>query len=414
MSHLISHRPIGIIGINPTRRLRFPIAFLLFEQFHALAFCASSTQSTPSTTPSTSSSTFSALRRSPLTSSSSTIPKMFSNYNRNFEYEYSSITTLGQLTNNKKNNPSKLSPSSSSPTSSLTSQSASRGTSQSKASLQSFILSKTIPPLTSKSHKGSSGRLGIVGGSAKYTGAPYYTAMSALRTGCDLVTIYCANEATIPIKSYSPELMVEGVYSASEFNKIVQEEGEVGGGEQQEWNDKQINEMVQKVSCNLDRYHALIIGPGLGRCPLVLKATSIILQKAITEYDLNIVLDADGLYLLSLTEHWDLIQNCLMMKKKSSTFKSKSKIVLTPNVVEYKRLVDSMGEGSEDILRSKLSGVTMIRKGHEDIIEYIPRSYKNSDDDDDEVEQEFRMTCSEQGGLKRSGGLGKFFFLAWR
>ena len=36
--------------------------------------------------------------------------------------------------------------------------------------------------------------------------------MSALRVGAELVSVFTAFEASIPIKSYSPELMVSPVY----------------------------------------------------------------------------------------------------------------------------------------------------------------------------------------------------------
>jgi Carbohydrate kinase len=81
-----------------------------------------------------------------------------------------------------------------------------------------------ILPLTSTTtaHKGSSGRIGILGGCLQYTGAPYYAAMAALKTGADLAFCFCAQEAAIPIKCYSPELLVAPVYSATEFDAVVQ------------------------------------------------------------------------------------------------------------------------------------------------------------------------------------------------
>ena len=78
-----------------------------------------------------------------------------------------------------------------------------------------------ILPLSSDSHKGSSGRIGVLGGCAQYTGAPYYAAMSSLKTGSDLAFVFCAQEASIPIKCYSPELMVAPVYQAKDFDKCV-------------------------------------------------------------------------------------------------------------------------------------------------------------------------------------------------
>ena len=71
----------------------------------------------------------------------------------------------------------------------------------SSSNTKSFV-SNLFPPLTSTSHKGSHGRIAIFGGSEKYTGAPYYAAQSALNTGVDLVTIFCAKEASTPIKCY--------------------------------------------------------------------------------------------------------------------------------------------------------------------------------------------------------------------
>jgi NAD(P)H-hydrate repair Nnr-like enzyme with NAD(P)H-hydrate dehydratase domain len=83
------------------------------------------------------------------------------------------------------------------------------------------LLDACILPLSSKSHKGSSGRIGILGGSERYTGAPYYAGMAALHVGSDLAFVFCAQEAALAIKSYSPELMVAPVYSAQEFNSHV-------------------------------------------------------------------------------------------------------------------------------------------------------------------------------------------------
>lgn len=38
-----------------------------------------------------------------------------------------------------------------------------------------------IPPLDDSKHKGQAGRIGIVGGSLEYTGAPYFAGISALK-----------------------------------------------------------------------------------------------------------------------------------------------------------------------------------------------------------------------------------------
>lgn len=71
--------------------------------------------------------------------------------------------------------------------------------------LKFYIL---VPKLTTDMHKGEAGRIGIIGGSLEYTGAPYYAGIAALKVGCDLVHIFCPQSAALPIKSYSPELIV--------------------------------------------------------------------------------------------------------------------------------------------------------------------------------------------------------------
>jgi ATP-dependent NAD(P)H-hydrate dehydratase len=69
-----------------------------------------------------------------------------------------------------------------------------------------------VPPLVGLAHKGNMGRVGVIGGSIDYCGAPYYAAVSALKVGADLSWVFCSEHASIPIKSYSPELMVTPFY----------------------------------------------------------------------------------------------------------------------------------------------------------------------------------------------------------
>jgi ATP-dependent NAD(P)H-hydrate dehydratase len=39
--------------------------------------------------------------------------------------------------------------------------------------------------------KGDNGRIAVIGGSALYTGAPYFAAMAALKSGAELATVFC-------------------------------------------------------------------------------------------------------------------------------------------------------------------------------------------------------------------------------
>lgn len=42
----------------------------------------------------------------------------------------------------------------------------------------------------------------------RYTGAPFFAAYTALRLGADLSHVFCTEAAGVPIKSYSPDLIV--------------------------------------------------------------------------------------------------------------------------------------------------------------------------------------------------------------
>mmetsp|Transcript_15726 Transcript_15726/g.44071 ORF Transcript_15726/g.44071 Transcript_15726/m.44071 type:complete len:431 (+) Transcript_15726:92-1384(+) len=235
------------------------------------------------------------------------------------------------------------------------------------------VISKCVLPLSSKSHKGSSGRIGVLGGSAQYTGAPYYAAMASLKAGADLAFVFCAEEACLPIKCYSPELMVTSIYSASKFDELVA----TNQLESDEAN-KLVNKMVKKVTRMMNRLHVLIIGPGLGRCPLVFTAVTQIIREARSQ-GIPLVLDADALFLLTQEESY---QNGLFHEPNCST-----PYILTPNVVEYNRLVESMP--AEDYWKDAI----ICKKGAVDEIVHAASSAEP-------------LRCSEAGGLKRSGGIG--------
>merc|ERR1712216_240714 len=73
---------------------------------------------------------------------------------------------------------------------------------------------QVVPPLVAAAHKGSAGRIGILGGSSAYTGAPFYAGISSLKGGGDLTFILCEEAAAGPIKAYSPEVIVVPVIAS--------------------------------------------------------------------------------------------------------------------------------------------------------------------------------------------------------
>ena len=92
---------------------------------------------------------------------------------------------------------------------------------------------------------------------------------AALTIGADLVSVYCAEEAAIPIKAYSPELMVSPVYSARAVAAAP--------------SDRHVAEMettaAERVAAALSRAHSVVAGPGLGRSAIAAR----IIVKVIEE-----------------------------------------------------------------------------------------------------------------------------------
>ena len=146
---------------------------------------------------------------------------------------------------------------------------------------------RLVPPLSgSDRHKGQCGRIGVVGGCSEYTGAPYYAAAAALRAGADLSHIFCANGAAAAIKAYSPDIIV---------HPYLVERGDVAasGASREEEEAEASRAASSRVAAWLPALHCLVIGPGLGRDPVMLATAKHLMQLASAQ-GIPIVVDADG------------------------------------------------------------------------------------------------------------------------
>jgi ADP-dependent NAD(P)H-hydrate dehydratase / NAD(P)H-hydrate epimerase len=175
------------------------------------------------------------------------------------------------------------------------------------------------------SHKGENGRVLIIGG-GPFTGAPTFTAMAALRSGVDIVTV--ASPKAEIIAGFSPNLIVR----------------EVGTGR---ITLKDVETLIDLIA----QHDSVVLGPGLGVDPETTKAVS----KLISASD-NLTLDADGLNALA-----------------SAEYKADS-ITVTPHQGEFSALT---GETTPNSLQKKIEmvktfsrewNVITLLKGRIDII----------------------------------------------
>ena len=154
----------------------------------------------------------------------------------------------------------------------------------------SRLLSQNLPKLSLTSYKGNNGKIGVLGGSVEYTGAPYYAGLAALRAGADIAHIFTpAQEALLPLKCYSPELIVH-------------------------WAEKPGDLLMW-----LPAIHSLVVGPGLGRNT---DLEGYLIEVCEKLEDKILIGDADFLW------------HCTQNEKLREIINSK-KVILTPNEIEF-------------------------------------------------------------------------------
>ena len=199
--------------------------------------------------------------------------------------------------------------------------------------------------------------------------------------------VICTPEAGAVIKTYSPNLMV---------HPLMRQTPDSGSSDKSNDLETDPERIASNIIEMLPRLHVLVIGPGLGRDPLM-QATVARVIRAARNKDLPVVLDADALQVVQSDP--DIVRG----------YKN---AILTPNVVEFKRLGDALGvemtankeTQQVETLARVLKGVTIVQKGANDFIS----------------NGEATLVNDLQGGKKRSGGQGDTLtgsiatFLGWR
>ncbi|KAG6456194.1 hypothetical protein O3G_MSEX009610 [Manduca sexta] len=213
------------------------------------------------------------------------------------------------------------------------------------------FLTKSIVPSLEGTNKGDSGRIGIIGGSIEYCGAPYFSAISALKIGADLVYVITTEDAAPIIKAYSPDLIVYPFLSKKHASKI---------------------------SALLPKMDAIIIGPGLGREEESMKLTYEIIDSC-KFLKKPLVIDADGLYAVS--------KNVSILNGYPSPG-----VILTPNGREAKKIIEAVGRNDTKWCNFWGDHVSVLIKGA------IDQYYSSN--------TLYNWASSEGGSGRRAGGQG--------
>lgn len=172
-------------------------------------------------------------------------------------------------------------------------------------------------------HKGEAGKVLVVGGSAQYTGAPYFAGMAALRAGCDLAYVAAPKLPADRIAQMGPDLIVHPMSADGEITK------------------KDVKAILAKD------FDVLCIGNGLGDSKESLAAAKDVMSKC----KRPMVIDGDAL-------------------KASKTLlpKLKKNVVLTPHAGEFKRLF-KLAPNEKNLLRvARERKCAILLKGPNDMI----------------------------------------------
>ena len=198
-----------------------------------------------------------------------------------------------------------------------------------------------LPKRDENAHKGNFGRILLLCGSLGYTGAAYFAAMGALRTGAGLVYL------GVPESIYAIE--------AEKLNEPVIFPLPDQGG-------RLDRSAIPEILERLPRMDAVLIGPGLG----LGTGPEAVLTAVLTHAACPVVIDADGITLL--VRHMDILRGRM------------APTVLTPHDGEFARLFGPVGEDRMASARAAArdSRSIVLLKGHRTCITDGTRDYRNT------------------------------------
>lgn len=188
-----------------------------------------------------------------------------------------------------------------------------------------------LPDRNPWGHKGNFGKLLLLCGSRGYTGAAFFAAMGALRSGAGLVFL------GVPESIY-------GIEAVKLNEPVIFPLPDAGG--------RLSADAVPEILTRLPQMDAVLVGPGLGQSEGTLAVARAVLEKA----ECPVVVDADGINVLSA--HRDLLRG------------RKLPTILTPHDGEFARLGGVIGEdrmAAATALAEEL-GCVVLLKGHETCI----------------------------------------------
>lgn len=211
--------------------------------------------------------------------------------------------------------------------------------------LEESILPAVIKTRPAESHKGTFGRVLLVGGNHQFGGAIIMAAAGAVNAGAGLVTVACDPQNITALHANLPEAMAIDFHDAA------------------------------ALTAQVEQANVVVVGPGLGTEPASLAILKTVFQATLG--DQTVVIDGSAL--------------TLMAKAKLDT--PAGKLVLTPHQMEWARLsglpIADQTEDANRAVADRLQATVVLKKHHTEI--YLPK-------------QTYRLTIGNAG--QAIGGMG--------
>ena len=204
-------------------------------------------------------------------------------------------------------------------------------------------MKKLLPKRDKKSHKGSYGKVAILGGSEGMAGSTYLSSKAVLRVGAGLVFLIVPQSISQILQIKSTEQIVKTIDSHNlKYNENI----------------------FKQILDNLIDKDVLAIGPGMGQDP----SLNELICKIIHKFEGKIIVDADGLNAIS---------------RDVSILEGKKNIILTPHIKEFSRLtklnIDEINANRVKIARefAKKYKLILVLKSEQTIVTDGDRIYVN-------------------------------------
>ena len=204
-----------------------------------------------------------------------------------------------------------------------------------------------LPPREIDSHKGTFGKVCIIGGQTGMSGAPSLSATAALKSGAGLVRVAIPTSTLNTVASFNPC-----------YTTIPLAENKHG-----QVSEKAVASVLEITKGN----DVIAIGPGLGTS----RGARRIVNTLIQQPDLRLVIDADALNCLAKETSWHERKN--------------ASIILTPHPGEMARIWKSVfrvplpiDRNEQAAMLAEKTGCTVVLKGAATIVADTEKTYTNT------------------------------------